>query len=563
MILCHFTGESGGGKSSVDQVFGICKEMLKRRVTSGMGDLDISDAVTLAKALNHKAIKKTVNYAITFMRSGIEEPVQTKSSKDAKLQSHSSREFHYDEFGFPTRVDIDEQSYLPVPGSQKSVTMEGVWDNLQYPFSQIVPTPIKLDSCNDILRGVPGPAEITEATSVMIPRAEKEAGILQRKTTAIAKVAAVKEEEIERQHYWENKAMSHAIQCGITPMILCATPGCIRQFCTPGRLGQHETSGKHQSDGNPRTQSSNPIMPTPMDNFTVREIAATYLREMTLGTSVLEDVTDHDANMPESVHGSVNNGVVPTEILFGWARRAPLKHPGFSAKMSEFLKWLFNRGNEKGNSKCSAGAMRHLAALYGKPSDLYGNEKFWQDAVQQSGGRRIFSDAEIPEEWQVKQFICQMSTIVKQKQKATAGVQVLAPNDRRGHLRGHLLDIVPKLPGDMNVLVDDILSLAEDLSIIKQMDILKKTGKGGIYNQVHRRQIILACKLVGREAPKSLLANNLSDRAEDTNEGKEDDSTTIPAQEDEGTADESYFELEELQDLFDSEKNIDEVEEEN
>jgi hypothetical protein len=112
--------------------------------------------------------------------------------------------------------------------------------------------------------------------------------------------------------------------------------------------------------------------------------------------------------------------------------------------------------------------MRHLATLYGKPSDLYGNEKFWQDAVQQSGGRRIFSDAEIPEEWRVKQFICQMSTTVKQKQKATASVQVLAPNDRRGHLRGHLLDIVPKLPGDMNVLVDDILSLAVDLSIISK-----------------------------------------------------------------------------------------------
>jgi hypothetical protein len=76
-------------------------------------------------------------------------------------------------------------------------------------------------------------------------------------------------------------------------------------------------------------------MPTAMDNFTIREIAATYLREMTLGTNVVEDVTDHDANMPESV---VNNGVVPTEILLGWARRAPLKHPGFSAKMSEFLK---------------------------------------------------------------------------------------------------------------------------------------------------------------------------------------------------------------------------------
>jgi hypothetical protein len=559
-ILCHFTGESGGGKSSVDQVFGICKEMLKRRVTSGMGQLDISDAVTLAKALNHKAIKKTVNYAITFMRSGIEEPAVTKSSRDAKLQSHSSREYHYDECGFPTKVDIDEQSYLPVLGTRKSITMEGVWSDTQYPFLKIIPTPMKLDSCNDTSRCVPGPAEIMEATSVMIPRAEKEAGIQQRKITAIAKVTAVKEEEIERQCYWENKAMSHAIQCGVTPMILCSTPGCIRQFCTSGRLGQHEISGKHQSNGNPRTQSSNP---TATDNFTIREMAATYLREMTVGTIQLEDVTHYDANVPEGMQGAVGHVVVPTEILFGWARRAQLKHPGFSAKMRDFLKWVFNRGNEKGNSKCSAGAMRHLASLYGKPSDMYGNDKFWQDAILQSGGRRIFSDAEIPEEWQVKQFICQMSTTVKQKQKATAGVQLLAPDDRRDHLRGHLLDIVPTLPGDVNVLVDYILSLAVDLSIIKQMDILKKSGKGGIYNLVHRRQIIVACKLVGRQAPKSLLASGLSVRAEDITEGNEEvEFSAIPVQADEDTTDESYFDLEELQDLFDSEQNIDEIEEE-
>jgi hypothetical protein len=50
----------------------------------------------------------------------------------------------------------------------------------------------------------------------------------------------------------------------------------------------------------------------------------------------------------------------------------------------------------------------------------------------------MFSDAEIPAEWQVKQFIRQTSTTVKQKQRATAGVQVLSPDDMRLHLKLHL-----------------------------------------------------------------------------------------------------------------------------
>ena len=67
-VINHYTGESGGGKSSVDQIFGIFKEELKRRVTNGMGDNDINDAKSLAKALNYKAIEKTINYAITFLK---------------------------------------------------------------------------------------------------------------------------------------------------------------------------------------------------------------------------------------------------------------------------------------------------------------------------------------------------------------------------------------------------------------------------------------------------------------------------------------------------------------
>ena len=68
---------------------------------------------------------------------------------------------------------------------------------------------------------------------------------------------------------------------------------------------------------------------------------------------------------------------------------------------------------------------------------------------------------------------------------------------------------------------------------------------------------------MGRQASKSLLASGLSVRAEDITEGNEEVKfSAIPVQADEGTTDESYFELEELQDLFDSEQNIDEIEEE-
>ena len=55
------------------------------------------------------------------------------------------------------------------------------------------------------------------------------------------------------------------------------------------------------------------------------------------------------------------------------------------------------------------------------------------------------------------------------------------------------------------------------------MDILKVTGKKGIYNQVHRRAIVAACKLVGRQVPKSLLSMipQVAADANNTNEGEE------------------------------------------
>lgn len=548
-IVNHYTGESGGGKSSVDQVFGICKEELKRRVTLGMGSLDISDAVSLAKALNYKDIKKTINYAVTFMRADVKEPAQTKTSRDAKLQSHSTRSFEYNTDGMPTKVCIEEQSYLPESGPQKYVVLEGLWAGVDFPYAQIIPQAIKLESCADSTRSIPGPAELKNATSVYVSRLDKEAAIMERKIEYNAKLSANKEVEVERKRYWENKAMRHAQCCGVKLMVLCSDAGCVRQFTSHGRLRQHEINDTHQSNGNPLSQSSKPVKPTEWDNYTIRELAAAYLRDLSVGI----DRAGQDDEMPQMIDVTNNYVAICSTPMFGWARRVQLRHPGFSPTMSEFLKWIFRRGNEKGNSKCSAGAMRQLATMYGKSSELYDNDSFWKEAIQRSGGVRIFSDAEIPEEWQVKQFICQASTTVKQKQKATAGVQALSPDDMRLHLMMHLQDI-PNLPGDLGVLTNDILCLAIDLSVLKQMDILKLTGKKGIYNQLHRRAIVAACKLVGRQAPKSLLVS--------VPQVATDDGSVITPVGHDGNDDlgDAIVDEEEQQDIYDAEHNNDDEE---
>lgn len=193
--------------------------------------------------------------------------------------------------------------------------------------------------------------------------------------------------------------------------------------------------------------------------------------------------------------------------------------------------------------------MIQLATMYEKQSELYGNDPFWIEALNRSGGTRIFSDTEIPEEWQVKQFICQTSTTVKQKQKATAGVQVLSPDDMRLHLKMHLQD-VPNLPGDIDILTTDILGLAIDLSVLKQMDVLKVTGKKSASNQAHRRAIVAACKLVGSQAPKSLLSS-ITQSAADTDNN--DESEVAPDGED--SIEQAILEEEEQQDIFDTEHN--------
>ena len=174
-----------------------------------------------------------------------------------------------------------------------------------------------------------------------------------------------------------------------------------------------------------------------------------------------------------------------------------LKHPLLSPAIVELLTWLFNRGNIKGNSKSSPSAMISIAAMYGTESVLFVNDVFWDSAITRSSGRRIFSDAEIPEEWQVKQYISQMSTLVKAKSKAVAGVEMLSPEDKLLQLNTYISEI-PGLSVETNLLSTAILSLGVELSYIKQKDIRVKVKELGVSSTIMMRGIIEACKKVGK-----------------------------------------------------------------
>lgn len=215
--VSHFTGESGGGKGSLDMNFGISKTATKRRVAEGQGGLDVCDPVTLARALNYKPLKKTVSYAITFSRQDAKDHIMNKSAKDARLQSHTTRHYIYDEDGMPTAVHIEEQSFLPVGGVQKMVMLEGMWPDTAFPYPEIIPTPMLLSPEINI------PDAIVAASTIVVSRAEKDRGLQSRREENEARATIAREIKEMRNQMWIKKAEDDAILCGLSPYVLCST----------------------------------------------------------------------------------------------------------------------------------------------------------------------------------------------------------------------------------------------------------------------------------------------------------------------------------------------------
>lgn len=454
-----------------------------------MGEYDISDARSLAKTLNYKAIKKTVNYAITFSRSGVLDPKLNKSAREGRLQAHSTRTYQYDDNGLPLLVELQEQSYLPIIGEPKYISMVGMWPNIQSPYSEIIPNAIKLTSSTDPeLSSVDA---IRQATTIYVKRSDKDNGAKERKIIQEEKKKHAKIDDMNRVQYRMQQAENYAKNCGLTCYTLCPFPGCIRQFTSEARVEQHMRCGAHQSNGNPLSQSNKMREPSVLDGQTVKEMAINSLLTTVVSTNSPVDAVQNTV-IPEAV--GMNSDLTD---FFGWATRFSLKHPKFLPEVSRCLNWLFDQGNTKGGSKCSASTMIAFTREYGTAVQIFEKNAFWTEAITRSEGRSIFTEAQIPEEWQVKQFIGQSTTAVKQKQKLKAGLHALSVTEKRSQLI-HYLTLIPLLPSTPAAVADLLLSLQIELSSMRQKNISENIKSLGTLSPAMKRQITNACKEVGK-----------------------------------------------------------------
>jgi hypothetical protein len=219
--------------------------------------------------------------------------------------------------------------------------------------------------------------------------------------------------------------------------------------------------GSHQSNGRPTSQSSKMIKPTIVGEQTIREMSIDSL------FSAVMDTVDAAVNTNEEAHVPSDIDEIVSIDRFGWATRFTLKHPRFVPEAMEFFVWLFEQGNKKGGSKCSPATMISFARDYGTHVEIFAKESFWTNAIKRSGGVRLLSDAQIPEEWQLKQFIGQSSTAMKLKQKCKAGLHDLSPDQKRCQLT-HYLSKITGLPVSPHIIADKILEINVDLASMKQ-----------------------------------------------------------------------------------------------
>jgi hypothetical protein len=271
------------------------------------------------------------------------EPILNKSARDGKLQSHSTRTYCYDAGGYPTEVLLEDQSFLPTEGQRKVVTISS-------------------------------PREIRNVTTTYISRIEKEEGIQNRKLDDESRKELLLIERLREEKKWERTSKAYARKCGIKSHLMCTKVGCVRQVTTYTRLAQHELSEHHQSNGNPRSQSSCIKRQHDMDGFSVKEMALNYFVLKVSNTDDRQkrkedrqdnnedaqandvEIMGHDKQVAGNEDINIASGemtgvqervavqpmiyAVQNNIFakFGWAKRASLKHPGFTPAMTDFLK---------------------------------------------------------------------------------------------------------------------------------------------------------------------------------------------------------------------------------
>lgn len=86
---------------------------------------------------------------------------------------------------------------------------------------------------------------------------------------------------------------------------------------------------------------------------------------------------------------------------------------------------------------------------------------------------------------------------MKQKQKCKAGIHDLSPQERK-HQLVHYLSMINGLPANAEVIASLILGQNLELSCIKQKDFVEKLKSLDTFAPLLKRQILEACKEVGK-----------------------------------------------------------------
>lgn len=229
-------GESGGGKSNVDMNFGLCKAEISRGVRECVGKLDITCPKTLARALNYKNIFGQISYAAHVLRHEAIEPKLTTKVKTAKLQSHCTRIYQYDEVTkMPISVSLYEQSYLgATPNVVPITTVGGLWAKMTS-LTNIIPSAHKLEplpppvmgnNSSEVINVTSSIHDlINNATAKQTTRKEKDEMQNDRRITAEEKFLEAKRSLEEIDENWSTKLANDAEKLGIESHIHCSTIG--------------------------------------------------------------------------------------------------------------------------------------------------------------------------------------------------------------------------------------------------------------------------------------------------------------------------------------------------
>ena len=179
---------------------------------------------------------------------------------------------------------------------------------------------------------------------------------------------------MNKVQYRSDESAKFATECNLQKYIICPTPGCVRQCSSEARMEQHISKGKHQSNGNATSQSTKIIEPSELDGQSIHQMSINSL------LATVMETFQNAGGIEESVLGA-NIALQEVEFVniperFGWAIRRTLKHPRYALEALKFFTWIFEQGDKKGGSKCSASTMISFAREYGTDVKLFEKEAF-------------------------------------------------------------------------------------------------------------------------------------------------------------------------------------------